>query len=208
MERIIGIDFDNTIICYDSLLHKIALERGLIDKTAKKNKRYIRDVVRRGHEGEILWQRLQSSIYGEWIKEAKLADGIREFLVLSNKKRAKVFVISHKTGFSAIDPSGINFHEAAFEWMERKGFFDNHGIGLSKANVFFEPTRQQKCECIKQRGCMYFIDDLIEVFLDDAFPSGTSKILYDPHGEYPSVPDIVTASSWASIGNIIFDAKS
>lgn len=208
MKRIIGIDFDNTIICYDSLLHKIALERGLINKTAKKNKKYIRDVVRRMTEGEILWQRLQTSIYGRWIKEAKLADGIREFLFLSNRKGAKVFVISHKTEFPAIDPSGINFHEAAFEWMERKGFFDNHGIGLSKNDVFFEPTRQKKCECIKQRGCMYFIDDLMEVFLDEAFPCGTFKVLYDPHGEYASVPGVVTASSWASIGNIIFDARS
>ena len=208
MKRIIGIDFDNTIICYDFLLHKIALERGLIDKTAKKNKKYIRDVVRRMTEGEILWQRLQSSIYGEWIKKAKLADGVREFLLLSNKKGAKVFVISHKTEFPLIDTAEVNFHEAAFEWMEEKGFFDNHGIGLSKDDVFFEPTRQKKCECIKQLGCMYFIDDLMEVFLDDAFPSSTSKILYDPHGEYASVLGVVTASSWASIGDIIFNARS
>ena len=208
MERIIGIDFDNTIICYDSLLHKIALERGLIDKTAKKNKKYIRDIIRHMTEGEILWQRLQTNIYGEWIKEAKIADGVREFLLLSNRKEAKVFVISHKTEFPATDPAGVNFHKAAFKWMEGKGFFDNHGIGLSRDNVFFEPTRQKKCECIKHLGCMYFIDDLIEVFLDDAFPSTTSKILYDPHGEYSSVPDIVTASSWASIGDIIFDARS
>ena len=36
---LLGLDFDNTLVCYDKLFHKLALEKGLIDKSIQhKNK--------------------------------------------------------------------------------------------------------------------------------------------------------------------------
>ena len=62
MHYIIGIDFDNTIISYDNIMHKIALERDLINADVIKSKKHIRDSIRMLPEGEIHWQRLQASV--------------------------------------------------------------------------------------------------------------------------------------------------
>ena len=35
---LIGIDLDNTLVCYDVLFHAVALEEGLIEPTAPKSK--------------------------------------------------------------------------------------------------------------------------------------------------------------------------
>ena len=43
--KILGIDFDNTIVRYDNLFYKIALEKGLIDTSIGKSKE-IRDYLR------------------------------------------------------------------------------------------------------------------------------------------------------------------
>ena len=44
---IIGVDFDNTIISYDSVFHKLASESGLIPSTVSKNKTAVRDFLER-----------------------------------------------------------------------------------------------------------------------------------------------------------------
>ena len=41
MERIVGIDFDNTIAAYDELIHAVAVERGLVDVAEPKDKKAI-----------------------------------------------------------------------------------------------------------------------------------------------------------------------
>ena len=39
----IGIDFDNTIACYDGVFHAAALERGLIPSELGRDKNSVRD---------------------------------------------------------------------------------------------------------------------------------------------------------------------
>ena len=36
--RLIGIDLDNTLVCYDELFHSAAVEEGLIESSAAKSK--------------------------------------------------------------------------------------------------------------------------------------------------------------------------
>ena len=43
---ILGIDFDNTIIKYDELFHKIACEKDLISSELPKQKNAVRDFLR------------------------------------------------------------------------------------------------------------------------------------------------------------------
>jgi len=42
----IGIDFDNTIVSYDTLFHRVALERGLIPISVPANKISVREYLR------------------------------------------------------------------------------------------------------------------------------------------------------------------
>ncbi len=102
MEYIIGIDFDNTLVNYDRLIHSIALERGLIPADTAKNKKTIRDAIRRFPAGEIEWQRLQAVLYGPGMKEARLARGVKPFFELAGRCGARVYIISHKTEFAWI----------------------------------------------------------------------------------------------------------
>ena len=44
---VVGLDFDNTLVTYDELLHLSALERRLIQPNIGKNKKEVRDAVRR-----------------------------------------------------------------------------------------------------------------------------------------------------------------
>ena len=42
---IIGLDFDNTIVSYDQLFHKVSVEQKLIDETFEVNKIKIRTIT-------------------------------------------------------------------------------------------------------------------------------------------------------------------
>ena len=42
----IGVDFDNTIVCYDEVFHRVALERKLISPSLRVNKGAVRDHLR------------------------------------------------------------------------------------------------------------------------------------------------------------------
>ena len=46
MPQRIGIDFDNTIVCYDDVFHEVAREQGLIPNDLPANKGAVRDHLR------------------------------------------------------------------------------------------------------------------------------------------------------------------
>ena len=51
---LLGLDFDNTIVQYDSLFYKLGLEKGLIDESVDPLKNKIRDFLRgKGQEEEL-----------------------------------------------------------------------------------------------------------------------------------------------------------
>jgi hypothetical protein len=59
---IIGIDFDNTIVLYEDLFHRCALEEGLIRPETPKDKKAIRDEIRQLPQGEARWTILQGVV--------------------------------------------------------------------------------------------------------------------------------------------------
>ena len=66
---IIGVDFDNTIVCYDGIFHRLALERKLIPLELQQSKLAVRDFLRRaGREEE--WTELQGQVYGVGMPQA------------------------------------------------------------------------------------------------------------------------------------------
>jgi len=205
MRQIIGIDFDNTIICYDKLMHKIALERSFISGDILKNKKVVRDSIRKRLEGEIEWQKLQASVYGRRIMEAEPFEGVQGFFALCKESGVKVYIVSHKTEYASQDMGGVNLREAALEWMLERGIIGPEQV-LDREDVFFESTRHEKCERIEKLGCAFFIDDLEEVFLNATFPADVGKVLYDPHIHSPQQEGITVASSWEEIRSIIFDS--
>ena len=66
---VIGIDFDNTLVCYDRLFQQVALERGLIPVDFPANKLEVRNHLRKiGLENE--WTEMQGIVYGPQLNEA------------------------------------------------------------------------------------------------------------------------------------------
>src|SRR4051812_22237008 len=77
---IVGIDFDNTLVSYDELIQRAAVERGLIEAGPAEGKRAVRDRIRLGVDGEVEWQKLQALVYGPMMPQARLIDGAGEFV--------------------------------------------------------------------------------------------------------------------------------
>ncbi len=206
MRQIIGVDFDNTLVTYDKLIHSVALERGLIGSRTVKSKKHTRDSIRELPGGEIEWQRVQALVYGPRMMEANPARGAAEFLRTCARHRIKVRIVSHKTELANYDDTGTNLRAAALAWMDRHRLFDTKVVGLSLEDVFFEPTRRDKLERIRQLGCTHFIDDLEETFLEESFPARVEKILYTSRAGDPVRPRVALAGDWRRITDYFFHA--
>lgn len=194
----IGIDFDNTIVSYDALMHSIASGWGAISADTPKNKKQIRDTVRKLPDGEIMWQRLQAAAYGSRILEAAPAAGIEDFFAFCKRRGIPLCIISHKTVYSNLGASKVNLRTSAMGWLRQHGIVGGNGCGIESAAVYFEPTLASKVERVKGLGITHFIDDLEETFEDPGFPPDVRKILYtDAAPREPN--DIAWFDSWSGI---------
>ena len=199
----IGIDFDNTLACYDRVFAKLALEMGLSEQSTKRD---VRQLVRQREEGERLWQCIQGKAYGVHMREAEQFMGEDSFLrrcaALPN---VQVFIVSHKTEYGHYDETRTSLREAARQWMRSQGFFDPEKYAIPEERLFFEATRQEKVVRIASLECDVFIDDLAEVFANPLFPQNTRKILFanEASAEAAGHVDSICAS-WPEIEAVVF----
>ncbi|MBF0447826.1 MAG: haloacid dehalogenase-like hydrolase [Magnetococcales bacterium] len=208
----IGLDFDNTLVTYDSLFFRLAQEQRFLPSEcvppANPSKNWVRQVVRDWGGGEIAWQKIQAEVYGPRMSEALLMPGVSDFLSTATERGARCFIISHKTTFARQDIRGeYNLHKAALDWMESHDFFNRDGFNFSLEDIFFNPTRAGKIAQIGRSSCDYFIDDLVEVLTEPGFPKQTRRLLLDPEGSAPPGP-YRPMSSWAAIQRAIFGVHS
>jgi hypothetical protein len=201
---ILGIDFDNTIADYSVLMHEIASQWGLLGQNHVADKKAIRNSIRSLPEGELHWRRLQAAAYGDRMQGARLMPEVGDFLLTCKRGGIPVYIISHKTEYSNLGESDTNFHTAALAWLESSGFFDPHGFGLERDNVFFHDTREQKIGRIETMKVTHFIDDLEELFREPRFPNGVVKILLGSLRRSPDNGGIRSFASWNEIAAYLF----
>lgn len=195
---ILGVDFDNTIVAYDALFHRVALERGLIPADLPVNKTAVRDHLRATGR-EDAWTEMQGEVYGARLDEAEAYPGVLAFFRACRVRAIPVRIISHKTRHPFLGPAH-DLHAAARGWLARQGFFDaTGGIALAEADAFFELTKTDKLARIASCGCTHFIDDLPELLTEPAFPSGVARFLFDPQALHPDIPGVRRATSWAQL---------
>lgn len=204
VEAIVGVDFDNTIVDYDELMHEIALEKGFISPGVYKSKIQIRESVRRLETGELKWRMVQAEAYGPRILKAKLIKGVDGFLRRWKKTGFQIYIVSHKTEFASQDSTETNLRAAAMGWMKRQGFFNGGDFGINEDIVYFESNRREKVERIKRLGCTHFIDDLVETFQEDCFPPQVEKILFSPVKPKKILSNLHVLASWKEISNYFF----
>ncbi len=208
----LGLDFDNTIVCYDELFHRLAAERSLVPPPTGGvcwSKSQVRDHLRAaGREDD--WTRLQGEAYGPRIVEASPFPGVLDFISLCRRESIPVFVISHKTKRPFIgEPHDL--HAAAIHWLEHHGFFAP--ALLSRGDVFLEETKERKLARIAKQRCSHFVDDLAEILNDPAFPAGVGRVLFAP-GPLRDVELLKSAAkpqaaiesvhSWARLTGLLF----
>src|SRR5437762_14376029 len=108
----IGVDFDNTIVCYDEVFHRIALAEALIPADLPRDKMAVRNHLRAtGREDR--WTAMQGLVYGERMAEAQPFPGAREFFSACAEKLVRVAIISHRTR-QPIVGNPCDLHAAAF----------------------------------------------------------------------------------------------
>lgn len=203
---IIGIDFDNTIVCYDRVFHRVATERGLVPAEVPATKEHVRDYLR-GCNCEKVWTELQGYVYAKGILGAEAFPGVFSFFQHARDLGIATFIVSHKTRHPFEGPKD-DLHVAARSWLAGAGFFDNERIGLSSDRVYFEPTKQRKLERIAELGCNVFIDDLPEFLVEPAFPQGVTKMLFDPWGLHAGIEGIDACTSWEGISERLFGVEA
>ena len=206
--RVVGVDFDNTLVSYDELMWEVARERELIAADVPRHKRAVRDHIRRRPDGDLDWQRVQAIAYGPRIKDARLIDGVPGFFAACRRAGVRVCVVSHKTTFSSIGDEAVNLRAAAAAWMADHGFFAPHGLGLREEDVYYEASRPEKAARIAALRCLYFVDDLEETFAEPTFPADVERILFVPDGAAPPSAGLVVCRSWDEITRRVFDARA
>lgn len=180
---LLGLDFDNTLICYDTLFHRVALDRGLIPADLPAQKNCVRDYLRQ-QDQEDEWTHMQGEVYGARITEAESFPGVLPTLQQLSQAGLPMRIVSHKTRTPYQGPA-YDLHQAARDWLTAQGFFSPSGLNWSTDQVFFELTKQEKVKRIVDLGCSHYIDDLPEIL--EMLPPTVQPILFAPGGEV-SIP--------------------
>jgi len=201
---VLGVDFDNTIVNYDTLILKVAMNRQLVSGNIEGGKKSLRDAIRTLPNGEIEWQKIQALVYGPRMMESTPAIGIVDFLSCCSKNGIDILIVSHKTEFAAYDETNTRLPGMARKWIGKHLSIVDRGDAPLEGNVFFEPTRSEKIQRIKDLHCTHFIDDLEETFLEESFPQGITKILYSPSPNPSPPPGVSFAGNWQQISNYLF----
>ena len=76
---LIGLDFDNTIACYDGVFSSEAKIKGLVQNEWKGTKQDLKLLLNALDDGQIIWQAMQGQVYGPSMHKATLFPGVARF---------------------------------------------------------------------------------------------------------------------------------
>ena len=191
---LIGLDFDNTLVNYDGLFHKLAVEKRLIEKSTPMKKTIIRDYLR-SIDKEDEFTILQGEVYGKRILEANGSPGMIEALKHISNSGIKMVLVSHKTQFPYKGPK-YDLRKAALKWLEAKDFFNEAGLNWRRDEVHFEASKEDKINKIVKLGCTHYIDDLPEILR--MLPNSIKRIHYDP-SNLINTPEFSQFNHWSEL---------
>jgi len=194
----IGIDFDNTIACYDGVFHAAALERGLIPAELGRDKNSVRDHLNDSGRKDDFTE-LQGYVYGARMDLVSPYPGFADFVAAASQAGHQLFVVSHKTRHPILGPKH-DMHAAARGFLTDRGLMGSNAAQIDPANVFFELTKDDKVARARLLACEVFIDDLPEILGMGGFPDGMRKVLFDPENQFVGkVAPFDRRASWAEI---------
>lgn len=185
----LGLDFDNTLISYDRLFLKVALEKGLVPNETPPQKNAVRDYLR-NQDREDEWTTLQGEVYGGRILEAEPYPGMQTTLSTLTKRGVPMWIVSHKTK-TPYRGDAVDLHAAARGWLAQ--------LAWPQDRAYFELTKEEKVARIVALECTHYVDDLPEILAK--LPEGIEKILFSPnaHEAVRAEPSWKRMSSWEQL---------
>jgi hypothetical protein len=203
---LIGLDFDNTIVCYDRAIVKLAEEIPGLPKDLPRTKLSLRNHLRQtGREGE--WTTLQGTLYGPGMRYADPFDGAISTMQELMAAGHQLVIVSHRSLHSYAGPQ-YDLHAAARNWvaerLQTRGLFQ--GVNANNAVNFLE-TREAKLATITRLACTIFLDDLPELLEAPEFPVVTVGILFDPNNELPIQHGKLQVQAWTQLPAILAQLK-
>ncbi|MEM1445079.1 MAG: haloacid dehalogenase-like hydrolase [Planctomycetota bacterium] len=198
---IVGLDFDNTIACYDGLFHALALEAELIPESLPRNKTAVRDFLRQ-QGNEDAWTELQGIGYGPRITEASPFPGAVDTIAKLADAGVETHIVSHKTK-TPYRGEPHDLHAAA------RAFLDHHGISpklIPADRVHLCLTKADKLARVAALNCTHFLDDLPEFLAEPAFPTTTRAVLFDPNRRYEAASETPRVTAWAEFSQRLEEA--
>ena len=201
----IGIDFDNTIACYDGAFHAAATERGLIPADLASDKNSVRDYLNgQGRQDEFT--ELQGYIYGARMDLASIYPGFQAFVAAARAAGHGVYIVSHKTRFPILGPQH-DMHLAARSFLAQRALIGSGPDRVASENVFFELTKEEKVARAASIGCQVFIDDLPEILSLKGFSDGMRGILFDPQERHTDLK-IERYPSWDAVQRALIGERA
>ena len=170
-KKIIGVDFDNTIINYLNVFKKI-LRQNKITFGKNLNKAIFKKKIIKKFS-ENYYTQIQSILYGKNILFASKFANVKKNLT-KLKKNYTLYLISHKSKYPILGEK-INLRKKALEWLKKNNLYGYKKV-FNKKNIFFEEKFDDKIKKIKQLKCDYFIDDLSTIL--DGLPINIKKIKF------------------------------
>ncbi len=195
----LGIDLDNTIIDYARAFPEAVGAAGIAGIPLDAGKTVLRDALRARPDGERDWMRVQALTYGTLIDRAEPYPGVEAFFARARERGTRLAIVSQKTAFAAAAPEGPNLRDCASAWLGARGL-----VRDGEPAVYYEATREAKCARIATLGLTHFIDDLVEVFADPAFPGNCARWLFAPDGAPADAPADRVFGSWADLAAATF----
>ena len=197
---LIGLDFDNTIVCYNEAIALLAEELFELPADVPLTKLGLRNFLRAAAR-EPEWTAFQGELYGPGMRYAEPFDGAIDTMQQLSAEGHDLVIISHRSRRPyAGEPHDL--HAAARGWvadrLQSAGLF---GAAGDEAHLLFLETRDQKLSMISQLTCDIFLDDLPEVLTAPGFPESTEAILFDPTAA-PTAGDqsnIAVITAWAQL---------
>jgi hypothetical protein len=203
---LIGLDFDNTIACYDEAISLLADNLLELPSELPKTKQELCNYLRK-NDREVEWTHFQGVLYGPGMVHARPHERAIETMQHLESEGHELMIVSHRSKHPYAGPP-YDLHAAAHEWVKNRlqsaGLFLNKRRAYSKYEfVNFLETRDEKLSMIKELGCHLFVDDLLEILEATSFPKGTAGVLFDPTGKHSHINEKLTIATWEQLPAII-----
>jgi phosphoglycolate phosphatase-like HAD superfamily hydrolase len=125
----IGLDFDNTIVCYDQAVKRAADQVVNLPAELERTKKKVRDYLRLNSR-EPEWTAFQGELYGPGMQYARPYEGAIETMHQLIADGHELVIISHRSRHPYAGPRH-DLHAAArtwvADWLQSVGLFDERG---------------------------------------------------------------------------------